>query len=38
MLQEVTTEQLKKEEEVNDAKKYNMDWKKDTVYDRMVRY
>ena len=31
MLQEVTIEQLKKKEEVNDAKKYNMDWKKEKV-------
>ena len=38
MLQEVSKQQLKKEEKVNDVKKYNMDWKKETVYDRMVRY
>ena len=37
MLQEVTKEQLKKKEEENDAKKHNMDWKKETVYDRMIR-
>ena len=29
---------MKKKEEENDAKKYNMDWKKETVYDRMVKY
>ena len=38
MLQEVTREQLKKKEAVNDAKKYNMHWKRETVYDRMIRY
>ena len=38
MLQEVTIEQLKKKEEVNDEKTYNMHWKKETVYDRMTRY
>ena len=37
-LEEVTIEKLKKKEEVNDAKTYMMDWKKDTVYDRMDRY
>ena len=39
MLQEASKEQMKKkeEEEENDAKKYNMDWKKETVYDRMIR-
>ena len=38
MLQEVTIEQIKKKEEVNYAKTYNMDWKKETVYDRIIRY
>ena len=38
MLQEVSKEQVKKKEEENDAKKYNMDWKKETVYDRIIKY
>ena len=38
ILQEVTTEQMKKKEEVKDAKKYNMDWKKETIYDNIIRY
>ena len=38
ILQEVTTEQLKKKEEVNDEKTYYMDWKNETVYNRMIRY
>ena len=38
MLEEVTIEKIKKKEEVNDAKKSYMDWKKKTVDDRIDRY
>ena len=35
-LEEVTKEQLKKKEEVVDAKKCYMDWKKESIYDRIT--
>ena len=38
MLQEVTTEKNKKKEEVNDAQQSYMDWRKKTVYDRIIKY
>ena len=38
ILQEVTTEQIKKKEEVKDAQKSYMDWRKKTVYDRIIKY
>ena len=38
MLEEVTTEKIKKKEEVKDAQKSYMDWGKKTVYDRIIRY
>ena len=38
ILQEVTTEKNKKKEEVNDAQKSYMDWRKKTIYDRIDRY
>ena len=38
ILEEVTTEKMKKKEEVNDAKKSYIDWKKKTVYDRIDLY
>ena len=38
ILQEVTTEQMKKKEGVNDAKRKSyMDWKQKTFYDKIDR-
>ena len=38
MLEEVTTEKIKKKEEVKAAQKSYMDWRKKTVYDRIIKY
>ena len=38
MLEEVTTEKIKKKEEVKADQKSYMDWRKKTVYDRIIRY
>ena len=38
MLEEVTTEKIKKKEEVKAAQKSYMDWRKKTVYDSIIRY
>ena len=38
ILQEVTTEKIKKKEEVKAAQKSYMDWRKKTVYDRTIKY
>ena len=37
MLEEVTTEKIKKKEEVKEAQKSYMDWRKKTVYDRIIK-